>query len=134
MDNNELYEYVKELKTDIRDVKNDVRDVKSDVKNVKEQVEEVYEEVIKINGRLDSAEREIKFTKEETTLRRTECAKRMDSLTPNVPLLKYLNLLSKKPKLAMLIIIGFIVTVQTVVLHAIQNGWIKKLIDLILKI
>lgn len=133
MDNNELYEYVKDLKDDIRDVKADVKDVKNDVKDVKAQVDEVYDEVIKINYRLKETEGRVHLMKEETILRKTECGRRMDSLTPNAPLLRYLNSFAKNPKFTLLAIIAFIVVVQTIILHAIDNNWFMKIIDAIIK-
>lgn len=131
MDNQELYDYVKDLKNDIKDVKTDVKDVKNDVKDVKTQVEDVYDEVIKINKRLKDAETDIYVIKEETRLRTTECNRRINNLTPIAPLMKHLNIFIKRPKLVMFGLIFLVVVIQTLVLEAIQEGWIATLFNFI---
>lgn len=131
MDNNELYEYVKDLKNDIKDVKTDVKDVKNDVKDVMTQVEDVYSEVIKINERLTNAETDIYIIKEQAKLRTLDCSKKINDLTPIAPLMRHLNWLVKNPKLTVFGLIFLVVVIQTIVLEAIQEGWLFEIFNFI---
>lgn len=124
MDYFELYEYVKGLKDDIKDVKADVKDVKVDIRNT-------FDEVKKINGRLRKVEGEIIRIDGVVEARGITCAKKLDDLTPSIPIMKQINVFFEKPKLFLLLFVMFIVIVQTVVFEAVQNNWIGELLKFI---
>lgn len=120
MDFQELYDYVKELKTDIKDVKSDIKDVKHDVRGV-------YEEVKKVNGRLRKAESDIIKLSIDSDYNERRVKDQIEEIIPSVNLVKHLNFISKKPKLSLFIFVSFIVVVQTIVLEAVANDWLHEL-------
>jgi len=120
MDYQELYDYVKELKGDIKDVKEDVKDVKLDIKNT-------FDEVKKINGRLRKAEGDVIRIDGIIESRGITCAKKLEELMPSIPVMKHITAFSKRPKIFLLLFVGFIIGIQTLVLEAVQNNWIGEL-------
>jgi len=124
MNYQELYDYVKELKDDIKDVKADIKDVKADIKNT-------YDEVKKVNGRLRATEGDIIRVSGVVESRGITCGKKLEELVPALPLMRYLNNFSKRPKLFLFLFITFIVGVQTFVSEIVQNNWLGILLKIV---
>jgi peptidoglycan hydrolase CwlO-like protein len=102
------------------------------IDEVHDDVKETRDQAKKTNGRVTQAEKDILLLQTQFESKREECKKKFDSIDPTISTVKFINFLTNKPKFSIVLFIGTIVIIQTIVLEATQNNWLKSFIDLII--
>ena len=101
-----------------------INDVHSDVKDTNEKV-------TKINGRLRGVEIKVAERDMFCQLRGIVVDEKLEQYKPTIKVTRFLHLITKNPKITLLIFLGVIATIQTVVVSAVEKGWLIKIIQLI---
>lgn len=102
------------------------------------KIEEVHTDVVETrdqarvtNGRVTKAEKDIIVLQSDLKSVCKEYTNKFNNLDPTLSTVKFLNYITKKPKFSIALFITVIVIIQTLVLEANDNNWLKSLIDLI---
>lgn len=103
------------------------------------KIDEVHTDVVETrdqakltNGRVTKAEKDIIILQSDLKNACKEYTGKFHNLDPTISTVKFLNYITKKPKFSILIFMGIIIVIQTLVLKASDNNWLKILIDYII--
>ena len=87
------------------------------------------DQAIKTNGRVTEAEKDIIQLKNASESRKLDCGKKLADLTPTIQTVRTINLITKKPKVSISIFIGVLICIQTLIYQAVENNWIREIIN-----
>ena len=95
------------------------------------EVKEANNELKKINGSTMINKSEIEKIKSTCEVRGNSCLKKLNDLTVSINVIKWANIIMKRPKLLLLFFILTIFIVQIITLEAVEKRWIGELLKFI---